>query len=319
VISLEDIFLKEDSIIVSGGSGFIGFNFITFILDNSNINVYVYRTKEINSKNSYRIKELKKYKNFKVINSNSLKDIAKPIIAVINFASYGVDSSQKEISNLLDGNIIFALELVNIAKKFNAKFIHTSTCYEYMDTNENIKETMPLMPDSLYGAFKASASIILKEVCKAKKVNYVALRLFGVYGPNESGSKLIPYLYHNLNNNKEIRLTDGIQIRDYTHVIDVAKAYLLVCFNSNDFEIYNVCSSQGVKIRDFILKFVEVNKCDPSLLQFGAKRMTENNFLRVVGDNTRMINEYGWKPEVSLESGLMQVFNSYKEMQSKQP
>jgi nucleoside-diphosphate-sugar epimerase len=312
MLNLNQILLSKSNIIISGASGFIGFNFAKYVLTNSDIKIYAYRPKIINTHNDYRIEILKKFNNFKIINFHALDDVSEKIDVVINFASYGVDSNQKDINGLVDGNIMFAINLINIAKRFNAKFIHTSTCYEYEDSIDVIKETAALKPDSLYGAFKASTSLIVKELCKVENVNYVILRLFGVYGSNESGDKLMPYLAGQLIANQNIELTDGKQIRDYTYIDDVVSAFLLISFNENNENIYNVCSSEGISIKDFILKFVKINNLNKDLLKFGKKEMKENKFLKMIGDNSRIRNEYKWERDISFDIGFELVFNSYK-------
>ena len=83
--------------------------------------------------NNFRLKILKKYKNFYLIDNKSISNLKENIKVVFNFASYGVDSRQKDINNMLDGNIKFSLKMIEISRKFNAKYVHTSSCYEYKD------------------------------------------------------------------------------------------------------------------------------------------------------------------------------------------
>jgi len=311
MVTLDNILLQNDSILISGASGFIGFNFAKYVLVNSNIKIYAYRDKEINTDNNSRINELINYKNFYIVDSKSVDSICDSISSVINFASFGVDSSQKDIDNLLDGNIVFSIKLTDIAKKFNAKFIHTATCYEYKDTQENIVESEALCPDSLYGAFKAASAIILKQVCKSKELDCVILRLFGVYGPNESGEKLFPYLYRNLSSGNPVELSSGDQVRDYTYITDVVRAYLLVCFNDNEYSEYNICSSSPITIKDFITAYSRANNYDVSLLCFGAKKVVENRHMRVVGSNHRITEGYNWNPEISHSTGLKLINSDF--------
>ena len=312
MLDLKKILHEDASIIVSGSTGFIGFNFVNFILSNSKIKVYAYREKEINIANNFRLVELKKYKNFSLINNETIKIINKPIKLVINFASYGVDSRQKDTSMMLEGNINFSLKMIDIAKKFNAKYIHTSSCYEYNDSKNKIKEETLPEPKSLYGAFKAATSIIVEHVCLHKKIDFVILYLFGVYGPNESGEKILPDLFNTLTKKNNIELTDGNQIRDYTFITDIVKAYLLIGFNKNKKSKYNVCSSQEISIKDFITKFAQIGNFDSSLLKFGVKKMNENNFKKVIGDNSNISDEFGWQASVSFEEGMQLVIDDFK-------
>jgi nucleoside-diphosphate-sugar epimerase len=314
MLNLKKILQQKANIIVSGSSGFIGFNFVEYVLKNSKIKVYAYREKQINTSNNFRLRKLKDYTNFILIDHNSIGDIKDPIQLVINFASYGVDSTQKDIKQMAQGNIDFSLKMISIAENFNAKYVHTSTCYEYKHTKNKINESTSLFPESMYGAFKAAASIIVEQVCKYKNIDCVILCLFGVYGPNESGDKILPYLYKTLSLNNKVELTDGRQVRDYTFITDVIGAYLLVAFNKNKRIKYNICSSEGIKIRDFILKFSEIGGFNKSLLLFGKIVMTENSFMKVIGDNSSLVNEYGWLPEVLIEDGMRSVLDEFKKM-----
>ena len=312
MFDLKKILDEDTSIILAGSTGFIGFNFADYLLRNSKIKVYGYRDKEINNANNFRLTKLNKFKNFALDNSDTINKIDNPIKLVINFAAYGVDSRQKDISQMVQGNINFSLKMINIAEKFNAKYIHTSTCYEYKDSKDKIGEANSLKPESLYGSFKAATSIIVKSVCQSKDVDFVNLCLFGVYGPNESGDKILPYLFNTLSNNGNVELTDGLQVRDYTFITDVIKAYLLVGFNANKRTKYNICSSSGVSIKDFIINFAQIGGFDSSLLHFGSKKMTENAFLRVVGDNSSIKKEFGWIPEVLMDDGMKEVIDEFR-------
>lgn len=312
MIGINEILKKDTAILVAGSSGFIGFNFVNYILNNSKIKIFAYREKSINKSNNFRIEILETNPNFNLVNLNDVENIKVPISYVINFASYGVDSRQKDIQKMTEGNVVFSLKMIDIADLFGAKYIHTSTCYEYEATKNTITELTPLKPDSIYGSFKAATSIIINSVCQSKNVDFVILRLFGVYGPYETGDKLLPYLYKNLSQNEKVSLTDGNQIRDYTFVQDVIKAYLLVAFNNNTETVYNVCSATGISIKDFILKFVEVGGFDTSLLGFGFKEMKENRFTKVLGDNSKFTKEFGWSTTTSIENGMADIFKYFK-------
>lgn len=312
MFNLKKILKTNTSIVVSGCTGFIGFNFANYVLSNSNIKVFGYREKEILTSNNFRLKILKSYKNFYLINNKSINKLKENIKVVFNFASYGVDSRQKDIIKMIDGNIKLSLKMIDISQKFKSKYVHISSCYEYQNSKIKINEETPLRPNSLYGAFKAATSTIVEQICKNKNVKHVIIYLFGVYGPYESGTKILPGLFKSLSKNKTIKLTDGKQIRDYTYVSDIVKGCLILGFNKTKKIKYNLCSSRGISIRKFIIKFVKIAKFNQRLLKFGTKKMEENNFLKVVGDNQNISKEFDWKSTTSIERGMKIVIDEFK-------
>ena len=312
MFNLKKILKIKGSIILSGSSGFIGFNFAEYVLRNSNIKVFAYREKEVLTSNNFRLKILKSYKNFYLINNKSINKLKKNIKVVFNFASYGVDPRQKDINKMLEGNIKFSLKMIDISHKFNAKYVHISSSYEYKDSNIRINEQTLLKPNSLYGAFKAATSNIVEQVCKYKNIQNVIIYLFGVYGPYESGTKILPGLFKSLSKNKSMKLTDGKQVRDYTFVGDVVRGCFLLGFRKTKKGKYNICSTKGISIKNFIIKFAKIGKFNRRLLKFGAKKMEENKFLKVIGDNRNISKEFDWKPTISMEKGMKLTIDEFK-------
>ena len=143
--------------------------------------------------------------------------------------------------------------------------------------------------------------------------NFVIIYLFGVYGPYESGTKILPDIFRYLSKNKSIKLTDGKQLRDYTYISDIVKGFLILGFNRTKRNKYNLCSSKGIKIKNFINMFVKVGKFNKNLLNFGKKKMKENNFSSVIGDNRNIRVEFGWKPTISLDEGMELTLNEFRE------
>ena len=132
-----------------------------------------------------------------------------------------------------------------------------------------------------------------------------------MYGPYESGTKILPSLFKSLSKNKSVKLTDGKQIRDYTYISDIIKGCFLLGFNKTKKNKYNLCSGKGISIKSFIIKFAKIGKFKQSLLKFGKNKMKENNFLKVVGDNKNISKELGWKPTITIEKGMKLVIDEF--------
>ena len=124
--------------------------------------------------------------------------------------------------------------------------------------------------------------------------------------------KILPSLFKSLSRNESIKLTDGKQIRDYTYIEDIVKGCLLSGIKKTKKNKYNLCSSKGTTIKNFILKFVKIGKFNHKLLKFGKKRMKENNYFKVIGDNQNISKEFDWKPTISFERGMKLAIGEFR-------
>jgi len=314
-----ELYLKysDINVAVTGASGFIGYSLCKILLSNTTARVYSIRRKEISDENNKRYSDLlssNRFVDIDIRNEDRYQELVrgKPVV-FFHLASYGVDSKQVDFNTLIDGNIEFTRVIADLALEVNGLLIHTSTCYEYAESSNIINEEHCLEPKSLYGAFKASVSMILNNYCKIKNIRYVSLRLFGVYGPFEGPHKLIPQLISSSLTGRRIQLTSGSQVRDYTFIHDVVRAYLMVGLRSDlNTQIFNVCSGAGIAIKDLVYQLFKINRLDTDVLSFGSIEMTSNDFNSVVGDPSKIKDIIGWEPRYSLNDGLRETYVSYE-------
>jgi len=300
-------------ILLSGGTGFIGRNLLDRLLS-LDFNVFLI-VRKIDSKGFYFEKD---YSNVNLIKTEDLfenKFDFPSFDACFNLASYGVNYNNLDITEFINSNIKYPLELLEFCKINKTKiFINTGSCFEYGDVeNSKIYETTPLIPASLYGASKVSGVIMAKTFAKINNIPLITLRPFGTYGKYESDYRLLPQLLNAGLTNKPLSLTKGEQIRDYLIVKDVAEAFIsTLYFDLPLYEEYNICSSNEITIKKFVEKIATTLKFDMDLFRFGDLNYRENELMYYVGNNSKFMKYSSWKPSTYEDEDIINLIEWYK-------
>jgi nucleoside-diphosphate-sugar epimerase len=191
------------------------------------------------------------------------------------------------------------------------RFVGAGTCAEYdWSQCEAYYESAPIGPGTLYGSAKAALCLVLRQYCRQHGVGFAWGRIFNTYGPGEPSQKLISYILTKLMRNEEIVVSDLGRIRDFCHSKDVAKAFVLL-LQSNISDCVNIGSGCPISIRDLIDIAGQVTSCSSSSLI--VERPTPSSEPRtLIPDLARLMNEVGFKPEVPLESGLLELSGLFK-------
>ena len=299
------------SILVAGGTGFIGHNLIDRLLDDDYEISVIVREKKAEAYYNHE-----QYSRLNVITANELFEQAgelSPFDGCFNLAAYGVAQGQEEIDKLLEGNLSFPLKLLEFCQKNKTKkFINTGSCFEYGQVagNEKIKETGSISPLSLYGAAKAANTMLLKIYAQKYHIPFLTLRPFGTFGKYEAEYRLTSQILRTIQEKTPLALTGGEQIRDYLYAGDVAAAFLAALEEDLPlYQEYNVCSGQGIRIRDFIREFIAVSGADAALFRFGELPYRSNEQMYYVGDNTKLMKYSGWRPQTALREGIQRIFD----------
>lgn len=299
------------NILLTGASGFIGNAFLKELNQYRNISkheIQIFYIRRPNQKrNILNAKPID-------INSNSIESFKVALSSysfdyIFNFASYGVNRSENNILESIDGNITF---LVNLLLGINSKpslFVNIGSCAEYgiVEYGKKVNESSITKPESLYATSKLSAYYYGLSVAKQKDIPFIHLRLFGVYGEGENKKRLLPYVTNNLLKRIKSNLTSGNQIRDWIYIDDVIDA--LIYFLEADlseiqkFSIYNICSGKGHSVKKMLKTLCnELNASDDLLEWNKITRIDEPKWL--VGDPSRFKSISGWEPKISLEQGI---------------
>ena len=241
-----------------------------------------------------------------------LTDILRNVnaAAVIHTAAAGVEPGKNDPDELIAGNVLFTANLVRAAAAVGVtRFVHTGSCFEYGEgpTGVPILETAPLEPASVYGATKLAAAHVARTLAKSLGLPLVIVRLFGVYGPGEASYRLVPLLLDHLANGRPLDLTAGGQVRDLLHVADAAAGLVRAAECDElrtDGTAYNLCSAVPVSVREVGTTAAELLGGERELLRWGAKPYRPDEWMWLVGDNTRFRTATGWTPRFDLRTGL---------------
>ena len=310
-------------ILITGGAGFIGSNFIRFLVRERPVIGVVNLDKLTYAGNLENLEGQEELAgtNYRFIRG----DIADPKIleeiwtahsidTVINFAAEShVDRSIESAEDFIRTNITGTLALLEVARKRGVKrFLQISTdeVYGSLGPTGKFTETTPLAPRSPYSASKASADLLSLAFFETYKLPVLITRCSNNYGPYQFPEKLIPLMISNALEDKPLPVYgDGLQVRDWIHVEDHCRALLLVLEKGKPGEVYNVGGGNewpNIEIVKLILKALGKPE---NLIKYVADRPGHDR--RYAIDFTRIERELGWRPRVDFAQGIKDTINWY--------
>lgn len=231
---------------------------------------------------------------------------------VYHLAAAGVSPDARAHEPLIAGTVALTCNLIAaLADRPPRRFVHVGTCSEYapIDAPALLREDHPLAPTSLYGAAKASAWLCGSLLAARVGVPLVGVRLFGVYGPGEAPSRLVPYLLASYAAGATPALTGGEQARDFTYIDDVVAALRLAA-EAPGLAVgcaYNVCTGAPVQVRDLVTRVARLVGRDGGDLGLGRRPYRDDEPMWIVGDPARFAAATGYAPRVTLERGLAEM------------
>ncbi|MDI2586527.1 dTDP-glucose 4,6-dehydratase [Psychrobacillus sp. NEAU-3TGS] len=324
------------NILVTGGAGFIGSNFIKYMLSKYNYTVInLDLLTYAGNLENFRGIELSERYHFvqgDICDRELLKELFKQydIQSVIHFAAEShVDRSIEDPEIFLKSNVLGTQALLDTAKEYwkankadkycttykdDVKFIHISTdeVYGSLGKTGNFTEDTKLAPNSPYSASKAASDMIVRAYYETYKLPVVITRCSNNYGSYQYPEKLIPLMIHNALNELPLPVYgDGKQVRDWLHVEDHCSAIDTVLHSGIVGEIYNIGGNnekENIEIVKFILK--SLNKSE-DLIEFVQDRLGHDR--RYAISNLKIMRELGWSPMLSLDEGLTKTIQWYKD------
>jgi dTDP-glucose 4,6-dehydratase len=309
------------NVLVTGGAGFIGSNFINYILDERddyniiNLDKLTYAG---NLENLVFSESKKNYHFIKgdIINAELVNYLFQrfDIRYVINFAAEShVDRSILGSEVFFRSNVLGTNILLEASRKFEVeKFLQVSTdeVYGSLDSKGLFTEETPLHPNSPYSASKASADMMVLSFHHTYGLPVVITRCSNNYGPYQFPEKLIPLMIINTLNNKKLPVYgDGMNVRDWIYVIDHNRAVEAVFENGKDGEVYNIGASTempNIEIVKLILK--ELGKSE-DMIEYVKDRPGHDR--RYAIDSTKIEGELGWDPKYNFEDAVSQTIKWY--------
>lgn len=325
------------TILVTGGAGFIGSNFVKLMLEKHpeykiiNIDALTY------AGNLENLKDIDNNPNYEFIkvdirDREKVEEIFKnnEITSVVNFAAEShVDRSIEEPEVFLTTNIIGTQVLLDAAKthwkvnptdkycneyKRGVKFLQVSTDEVYGALGETgmFVETMPVMPNSPYSASKASADMIVRAYNETFGLPVNITRCSNNYGPYQFPEKLIPLMINNCLKEKSLPVYgDGMQVRDWLHVSDHCSAIDTVLHKGKNGEVYNIGGNNEKANIEIVKLIIGTLGKSEGLIKYVKDRPGHDR--RYAIDNTKITTELGWEPAYTFEQGMRETIQWYLE------
>ena len=303
-------------LLVTGGLGFIGSNFILDALKNTNFEILNIDA-EFYGSNHYNLLEVENSSKYSFVKGDITdKKLMETLISdcdyVVNFAAEShVDRSILDPTPFLNSNILGTFTILDIIKDQKKRLVHVSTDEVYGTILEgSATEKTRFNPSSPYSATKASAELLINSYVKTYGVDAVITRCTNNYGPRQFNEKLIPKTIGLCNENKKIPVYGtGTSIRDWIHVEDHCKAIMLVLEKGIPGESYNISTSNEINNLTLVTKILEILNKSKESIQFVEDRPGEDT--RYSLDSTKIYEELGWTPRITFDKGLEKTIQWY--------
>ena len=304
-------------LLVTGGLGFIGSNFILRLLGENNDYDVINVDAELfgsDQKNLLQVKNSEKY-HFEKGNISNKKFMEEQIAkcdAVINFAAESfVDRSINDANPFLISNIRGAFTILDIVTKQKKRMIQVSTDEVFGSlTNGTATEDSKLNPSSPYAATKAAAELLVHSYSVTHDSDVIITRCTNNYGPRQFAEKLIPKTIILASQNKKIPIYGrGVNVRDWIYVDDHCDAVLSTLLNGKAGESYNISANNEIDNLTIVKKILEIMNKPDNLIEFVEDRPGHD--LRYSLDSTKIYDQLGWKIKTEFNDGLKNTVQWY--------
>jgi len=306
------------NIMVTGGCGFIGSNFIRYYLGRYPQDKIINLDKLTYAGNPENLKDIEKNKNYSFVRGDicdkkTVDKLMKGIDVVYHFAAEShVDNSIKGPFLFTETNVLGTHVLLEAAKQNKIKkFIHISTDEVYGSIEKGaFNEKDILKPNSPYSASKAAAEMLVRSYNKTFGLPAIITRSSNNFGPYQHPEKLMPLFVTNLMENKKVPVYGtGKNVRDWIYVIDNCEGIDFASKKGWIGEIYNIGGGNEVSNIEITKKIIKEMNKDESFIEYVGDRLGHD--LRYALDCAK-IRKLGWKPKYDFEKALKETIIWYK-------
>jgi len=306
-------------ILVTGGLGFIGSNFIINTLEKFPKNEIINLDDKLYGSNHLNLKNIRKSKNYRFVKGNIcnekiVKKLVKKIDVVVNFAAEShVDRSISNAKPFIDSNIVGVFNILEQIKKEKKKLIHISTDEVFGSLKQDsANEEYKLNPSSPYASSKASAELLVKSYVTTFDCNCIITRCTNNFGPRQYPEKLIPKTILLAHQNKKIPIYGtGKNIRDWIFVNDHCDAILKILGKGKFGESYNISGENELDNITIIKKILEFMDKPTENIEFVEDRPGHD--FRYSLDSSKIKKELKWSSKFNFDKALKQTVNWYLE------
>jgi dTDP-glucose 4,6-dehydratase len=303
-------------ILVTGGLGFIGSNFILKLLKNDDIEITNIDAELYGSdhQNLSEVKNSDKYNFVKgnISNKKLMEEQISKCDAVVNFAAEShVDRSINDANPFLVSNIRGAFTILDIITKQKKRMVQISTDEVFGSLlNNTADEQAKFNPSSPYAATKAAAELLINSYAVTFQSDVVITRCTNNYGPRQFLEKLIPKTIILANKNLKIPIYgEGKNVRDWIYVDDHCDAVKMALLDGRSGESYNISANNEVDNLTIVKKILKIMDKPEDLIEFGEDRPGHD--FRYSMSSKKISNELGWIMKTSFEEGLEKTIQWY--------
>lgn len=293
------------TILLTGATGFIGASVFKQIVASGNLPVALLRP----ASNTYRLQGLKNYCSLTYQTLESAELVSKlqkyRPKTLIHLAWHWRDTTGQDSRGIyqIADNLPLTIDSIKLAQALGCThWIGIGSREEYGNVEHQVNESEPAIPTTVYGQAKLSACWAAFSLCQAYGICASWIRTFGVYGPDDEPSRLIPYLIQDMSLGKAPKLTKCEQIGDYLYIDDVARGILSVAYAQIP-GIFNLGSGIAVSLKTIVETTREL--VNPQIKpNYGIIDYRANQTMYSHADITKITNLTGWQPRISLQDGL---------------
>ena len=317
--------MQTETILVTGGAGFIGSNFVRFLLEEEpqlqiiNLDALTYAG-NLESLGDVLDSPQHEFVRGNITDRELLKQVFQrhPVSGVVNFAAEShVDRSITGPEAFVDTNVAGTLVLLSEAVEARvSRFAQVSTdeVYGSLGPTGLFREDTPLSPNSPYSATKAAADHLVHAFAHTYGLGTVTTRCSNNYGPYQFPEKMIPLMINNARQDKPLPVYgDGLQVRDWLFVRDHCTAVWRAFRQGRDGEVYNIGGNNERTNLDVVRTILEALGKPESLIQYVKDRPGHDR--RYAIDATKARADLGWVPSVAFEDGIQQTIQWYVDNQ----
>ena len=311
-------------LLVTGGLGFIGSNFILHVLKSHDDFEIINVDAELLGSNHENLTEVKNVPNYEFVKGNItnrklMEDLISRSDAVINFAAEShVDRSIADADPFLKSNIRGTYTILDIIRNQKKRFVHISTDEVFGSIEHgSAVETSKFYPSSPYAATKAAAELLVNSYFVTYGCDVVITRCTNNYGPRQHVEfDIIPKAITLIKQNKKIPIYGtGKSIRDWIYVDDHCEAVMLALQKGKAGESYNISASNEIDVLTLVKKLLTLFDKPISNLQFGEGRPGED--LRYSLDSSKIRKELGWRHKINSDEGFQKTIQWYIENENR--
>jgi dTDP-glucose 4,6-dehydratase len=307
------------NILITGGLGFIGSNFIINILENYPQHTIVNIDSETDGSNHDNLGKYEKSEKYHFVKGsitdyNLMKNLISDCDAIINFAAHShVDRSIENAAPFVDSNISGVFTILEILKNQKKRFLHISTDEVFGSlSTETADENFRFNPSSPYSATKASAELLINSYCITYGINATISRCSNNYGPRQYVEKLIPKTIILAESNHKIPVyNNGAGIRDWIYVSDHCDALYTLLEKGLSGESYNISSSDEINVITVVKTILDIMNKPHDLISFAGDRPGHDQ--RYSMSSNKLRNNFSFKPKISFDDGLKKTITWYIE------